>query len=261
MKLILLTILYTFQLSAIAQSFEDQVIDNMNDDISLGGDIFNNFNEDAESKQVAEDEKFYRYGRFYSFNIGLGFTTFTGNRGDAYKDDHPTFNLSFTYFFDFKNAFVMGVQYSRHTMILDTPTRKFEDVDNGVGTVETSFLRPFFGYRYYADTSNLSSAISYANPYFTLLFEYWYQTNKFPEINKEPQKGGGIGVGMGMGFEFPIEVKHSYWGVEFLLHQVAYFDRNTSDYEKVPNNPESTHGYKDLNGPAISVMISYDISW
>ena len=56
---------------------------NMEDDFNVGGDIFSDFNEDLESSQVMEDERFYRYSRFFSLNLGLGVTSFTGNRGLA----------------------------------------------------------------------------------------------------------------------------------------------------------------------------------
>jgi hypothetical protein len=41
------------------------------DDLNIGGDIFSDFNEELESAKVAEDERFYRFGRFFSFNVGL----------------------------------------------------------------------------------------------------------------------------------------------------------------------------------------------
>jgi len=47
----------------------------MDDDLTIDGDIFNDFNEDLEATQVLEDERFYRYGRFFQAMIGLGTTT------------------------------------------------------------------------------------------------------------------------------------------------------------------------------------------
>ncbi len=245
--------------STWGQTFEDEIVDIMGDDLEVGGDIFSNFNDDPQGEQVAKDERFYRHGRFYSLNVGLGVTTFTGNRGNAYNDNHPTYSVSFTHFFDFQNAAVMGIQFSSHTMILDSVTAID---DEAVGRVDTSFLRPFVGYRFYFDTADLSRAITYANPYFTVRFEYWYQNNKFVENGSIPnQSGGGIGASFGLGLELPIEIKESYWGIELLLHQVNTFDRETTDYRRLPGETDSPYGYEDLNGTGVSFVVNYVFSW
>ena len=104
--LIISGLLFSFQ--CFGQS-SDQIMQELEDDTTLnGGDIFSDFNEDLESSQVLEDERFYRYGRFFSVNLGGGITTFTGNRGQAYEDNHPTFHLSTNYFLDFQKAIVAG---------------------------------------------------------------------------------------------------------------------------------------------------------
>src|SRR6476661_628068 len=113
-------ILTYLPLTAWSQS-GDQIAHEIEDDLDSGGnDIFSDFNEDIESAQVLEDERFYRYGRFFSVNLGGGYTTFTGNRGVAYKDNPPTFHLSTNFFIDFQQAIQVGIEYSKHTMTLDT---------------------------------------------------------------------------------------------------------------------------------------------
>jgi hypothetical protein len=238
----------------------------VNDDLSVGSDIFQDFNEDLEASQVMEDERFYRYSRFFGVNIGLGLTTFTDNRGLAYDDNHPSLSFSLIYFLNFQNAFVIGIEYSKHTMILDTflvgsPTEE-------LGIVETNMLRPFIGMRYYIETTDLGTAITYSNPYFVGRVEYWYQTNTFPEREKlDDVSGGGIGTGVGFGLEFPIEIKKSYFNVEFLYHRVAFFDKYTSDYRAFTDEQvaaganKSDYGYQDLRGDVISLMFNYNISW
>jgi hypothetical protein len=234
-------------------------------DLNLGGDIFSDFNEDLESSKVMEDERFYRYGRFFSVNVGLGITSFTGNRGLAYTDGRPTYSFAIVYFFNFKSAFTLGMQYSKQTMVVDTLTETYSD--SRPGAVVTALLRPFFGYRYYVDTTNLGTAITYANPYITGRMEFWYQTNEFiddPTI--ERQKGGGLGVGIGFGLEFPLEIKESYMGVEALYHQVNFFDKDVSDYQQITNDDgsaadDSPYGYDNLAGNVWSVVISYNLTW
>ncbi|MDA9793127.1 hypothetical protein N9B72_00945 [Bacteriovoracaceae bacterium] len=96
-----------------AQTNPATMLDSVEEDLNVGGDIFNNFNEDLEASQVVEDERFYRYGRFYSLNVGIGMTRFQGNRGRAYTQNFdPSFNISLNYFFDFLSSFSLGFQYS-----------------------------------------------------------------------------------------------------------------------------------------------------
>lgn len=240
-----------------AQANPSDVVNEMDEDLNIGGDIFSDFNEDIESAQMMEDERFYRYSRFYSLNIGLGVTTFDGNRGKAYDNDPPTYHISLTYFNDFLNAFVMGVEYSRHSMVLDTDTTAYDDGDasksSGVGLVNISLLRPFFGYRHYLDTADLGTAITYSNPYFVGRLEYWYVNYKFPENKEQPPKNmSGMGFGVGGGLEFPIELKSTYINVEYLFHSIAFKDKYVVDYQPL---------YDDLTGYGHSVVVNYTLSW
>jgi len=259
-RLTLLSLIF-FSFQSWAQS-TDQIMQELEGETILnGGDIFSDFNEDIESSQVLEDERFYRYGRFFSVNLGGGLTTFTGNRGQAYQDNHPTFHLSVNYFLDFQNAILLGVEYSKHTMILDTVVNGYPD-SGQIGAVVTDMTRLFVGYKYYIDTTDLGTAITYSNPYFVGRLEYWYQKNKFlDKPNIADIKGGGIGTGLGFGFEFPVELKASYIDVEFLYHVVNFFDKFTQDYAQNTTIPGSTFGYDDLTGNVISVIVTYNFTW
>jgi hypothetical protein len=261
MKFILLVFL---SLSSYAQlpGYEDD------EDLNIGSDIFSDFNEDLEAAQVMEDERFYRYSRFVSVNLGLGSTSFTGNRGDAYYDQLPSFGIGLMYFLDFQNVFTMGIEYSKHTMFVDTYVSGYRG--EIIGAVDVSMLRPYLGFRYYIDTSDLGTAITYANPYFTGRFEYWYQTNTFRDAkDKSDESGGGIGVGIGAGLEFPIELKKTYFNVQFLIHSVNFYDKFTDDYREIPRSqaPGSApadlkfYGWEDLTGLGYSVFFNYVISW
>lgn len=261
----LILIISIFSSSIFAQNSASDF--DMSDDLNIGGDIFSDFNEDLEASQVMEDERFYRYSRFFALNLGLGATTFSGNRGLAYNDNHPSFHFGLMYFINFQNVFIMGFEYSKHTMFIDTHV-------NGsstqiTGAVETSMLRPYFGFRYYIETSDLGTAITYSNPYFVGRMEYWYQTNTFSENpNFSDESGGGIGTGLGFGFEFPIELKKTYFNVEFLFHTVNFFDKYTQDYRRIPDDQNedpatypSEYGYDDLTGNVYTLFFNYSISW
>jgi len=258
-KLALLLILAIMSLGSFAQS-NDQVMQELDDDTLSGGDIFSDFNEDLESSQVLEDERFYRYGRFFSVNIGGGITTFTGTRGRAYDDNHPSFHLSVNYFLDFQKAILLGVEYSKHTMVLDTVVNGYETAGK-LGAVVSDMTRLFTGFKYFIDTTDLGTAITYSNPYFVGRIEYWYQSNNFIDQKSfDVQKGGGIGTGVGFGFEFPVELKASYIDVEFLYHVVNFFDKYTQDYRRTSDSA-STYGYNDLTGNVITMMITYNFTW
>jgi hypothetical protein len=255
-----LILIAVFGLELKAQSqISDEILHSLDDDLNVGGNIFSDFQEDLEDSKVFEDERFYRYGRFYSVNFGGGLTTFTGNRGNAYTDNHPSFSLGVSYFLNFTSAISLGVQYSSHTMNIDTPVKQFPD--EAPGALEVNLLRPYFAYRYYYDTANLSTPLTYANPYFTLRLEYWYQTNKFIDTvqsGDQKRSGGGLGFGGGFGFEFPIEFKEVYLGTELLVHMVDLFDKNTTDFNKVSSGE---YGYEDLSGLAYSLIITVNQTW
>ena len=266
-KFVILIIAFSIH-SALAQNIPLGFPD---DDLNVGSDIFQDFNEDIESTQVAEDERFYRYSRFYSVMLGLGYTTFTGNRGLMFEDNHPSFNFGLLYFLNFQNAFVMGLSYSSHTAYIDTYV--FGSQTEIIGQIDSNMLRAYMGFRYYVDTTDLGTAITYSNPYFVGRVEYWYQTVLFPDLDsKSKDDNGGLGTGVGFGLEFPVEIKESYFNVEFLYHIVLLRDKNTSDYAQIPSEQEdqdscggsvceSEYGYDNLSGDVITIMFNYVISW
>jgi hypothetical protein len=271
MKKIITTLLFILlaatTVNVHAQEASNDIFSADDDDLNVGGDIFTDFNEDVESAKLVEDERFYRYGRFFSFNLSLGLTTFDGNRGLAYENLPPTYGLSFTFFKDFQSAYGLGLEFSKHSMFLKDAVLAFPDqtsakcAPNGCppGLVEVSMLRVFFAYRYYIDTANLGTAITYSNPYLIARMEYWYTSNKYVDQKEVPNdKGGGLGAGAGFGLEFPIELKESYIGLEFLFHSVAFFDKNTTKYSPlVPGR----YGFENLSGNAYSTMLSYVFNW
>ena len=264
--LLLLCLFYLAPLSnrtslVFAQFAPVEDIDFGDDDLNIGGDIFSDFNEQLEDEKMMEDERFYRYGRFFSVQLSLGLTTFDGNRGTAYDNEPPTFGFGLNYFADFRSSYGLGFEFSRHNMFFPDP---IELSPNAPGFVTVNMLRVYFSYRYYIDTADLGTAITWANPYFTGRMEYWYTTNKFIDQPTIPDDtGGGLGVGLGFGFEFPIKLRESYIGVELLFHSVNFHDKFTQAYRKVEDEDDklSKVGFKDLSGNAYSTKISYVISW
>lgn len=253
LKIISTVFIIGAQITSFAQGSFSGIED---DDLNIGGDIFSDFNEDLEDTQVMEDERFFKYGRFFSFTTSIGITTFSGNRGSIYSDDPPTFGMSINYFSDFQSSWGIGFSYSKHSYFLNEKTVGFTD---GPGFVEVSMFRAFFAYRFYIDTANLGTAITYSNPYFATRLEYWYTTNKFRDLEEEPDdKGGGFGIGIGGGLEFPIKLKESYINVEILIHDVAFHDK---DSRRLAADNDSGVGVDDLGGYAYTTSVGYVWSW
>ncbi len=256
-------LLYGLAFSAVQADFDPFADEDA--ELNIGGDIFTDFSEETDSARVVEDERFFRYGRFFTFQLALGLTTFGGNRGRAYRNNPPNYGIGINYFSDFRNAFGVGLEFSKHHFFLDDEVHGYHDgdegSDSGPGLVDVSMLRVYFSVRRYLDTSDLGTAITYANPYFTGRLEYWYLTNKFQDQQDilANNSGGGLGLGVGFGLEFPIELKHSYLGVEALWHSVNFHDKYTQDY--APVEWGSGFGYRDLAGSVWSLMASYVINW
>lgn len=246
-----LFILFFFLLPcALAQFVEDFSQDLKSQDLTVGGDIFNDFNENLEAKDVLEDERFLRYGRYFAINIGLGVTDFSGNRGLAYENYPPTINFSLMAFSSFQNSFVLGLSYSKHSMYFPGVVNKDP---HPLALVEINMFRTYIGFRYYIDTSNLNTAFTYSTPYLSMRFENWYVVNQYtdrPTLSDD--SGNGLGVSFGGGLEFPIHLKRSYINYEFLAHVVNYHDRFTNLYQDT---------YQDLGGVGFSNVINYVINW
>ena len=224
---------------------------------SVGGDIFTDFSEDVEAGTVLEGERFYKYGRYFSFQIGVGVTSFTDNRGIAYEDAPPSVGLGFLYFFNFKMAFTMGLALSKHNFFLNDAVNAFDA--GPAGQVEVTMFRVFAGIRYYIDTTDLGTALTYSNPYFAGRIEYWLQTNKFvDQSGVANQSGGAFGTSVGGGLEFPVDLKDSFVNVEILYHVVNFFDKFTTDYRPIE---DTGSGFDDMDGDVYTVMVSYVLSW
>jgi hypothetical protein len=229
------------------------------DEFNLNGDIFNDFNEDIEATKVLEDERFYRYGRFFSFELSFGLTTFDGNRGTAYENEPPTYGIGLHYFLNFNTSIGLGFSSSKHHFFLDEPTVGFDP--NGPGFVSVNTLRFWLSLRHYIDTSNLGTAITYSNPYLVGRMEYWYVTNKYldQDVSIVPNDaGGGFGFAGGFGLEFPIVLKEYYLGFEFLAHIINFHDKFTQRYRPIEGN---TNGFEDLSGNAFSMIVSFTQTW
>ncbi|MBF0208592.1 MAG: hypothetical protein HQK53_17090 [Oligoflexia bacterium] len=256
--LVLVLVLAPIQLAAQYGGESSPSVEIDEDEFNVGGDIFSDYNEDLENSQILEDERFYRYGRFYSLGLSAGLTTFTGNRGRAYQDMKPALGLSLLYFMNFQMSFGIGAAYSKHYMMINDRTVGYDN-EGGAGLIEVNMFRSYVLYRYYLDTADLGTAITYSNPYLTLRLEFWNQTNKFQDIQKETNSNGALGVAFGGGMEFPVKIRESYVGVEALYHMINFRDTYTTEFR--PAKKGGPGGFENLEGSVMSVFVSYVVSW
>jgi hypothetical protein len=266
-KIFFYSLVFTlFSSGGYGQNMDEGDISN---DLDMSSGIFSDFEEDLASRQVQEDERFYRYGRFVSMTMGFGLTTFGGNRGKAFHDENPTFSMGLVYFSDFRNAFNMGIEHSRHTIYLDTPVKSNAVSSNPYGAIDVQLLRPFLAYRYYFETADLGSILTYANPYLIGRIEYWYETKKYRDYDgQDTVKEGGLGASVGAGIEIPTDLDKSFVGFQMLMHKVQLPDNNTEEYQAADAADDATYcqthkcyGYSDLQGLGYSFITSYVISW
>ena len=94
--------------------------------------------------------------------------------------------------------------------------------------------------KYYFDTKNLSSAISFANPYLLAGFGAYSQTiSSFTASTTQPADTS-IGMGIGGGLEFALSPKKAYLEIEGRYHIVTFQDTFTQNF--------SSEGIPDLTG-------------
>ena len=252
---VVLSLLFSFSPPKAMAQFSSRIPKEFqSDDLVVGGDIFDDFNENLEIEEILEDERFLKYGRFFSLSLGLGLTDFTGNRGLAYENRPPGTHIALMAFSSFRFSFLLGTAESKHSMFFSSKVEKDPgELGKPLGLIDVNTLRSYIGFRYYIDTTDLTTALTYSNPYFTLRFERWTLVNKFIDREDIPdEKGGGLGIAWGGGLEFPVQLKRSYVNYEFLIHSVNFHDSMTSDYQNI---------YQDLGGLGVTNFVSYIISW
>ena len=196
---------------------------------------YGEFNEEADEE---EDAKFFAHGRFFGASLGMGFEGVTGNRGLLYQGGFPMIDFKLHYWFDFNFAIDMGIFYAKH--FYDTSTA------NG-GHVDVNLLHIGIDVKYYFDTKNLSSAISFANPFLMAGFGSFTQTkSSFAQSNTEPPDTG-VGMSVGGGLEFTVSPKKTYLQLEARYHIVTFKDTYDESFSTSNNVPDLTGAFYTFN--------------
>lgn len=201
------------------------------------GTPFTEYGEFNESDDEDSDARFFQNGRFFGVSLGLGFQTVDGYRGALWQGGFPSFDFKVHYWFDFNVAIDLGFTTSQ--FYYDTT------VDN-IGHMDVNLLRVGIDLKYYFDTKNLSSAISFASPY-VLLGASAYSKTENSVTQATQDSDTSMGVSGGVGLEFAISPRKSYFAVEGKMHVVTFKDTYTSRFTS-QNLPSLTGFFYSVTG-------------
>lgn len=205
---------------------------------------YGSFNEEEEE---AADTKFFQFGRFFGVSVGAGFEGATGNRGVLWQGGFPAANLKFHYWFDFNFALDLGVLWVNHMYEAQVPEVR----------ANVSMLQLGTSLKYYIDTTNLSAAITFANPYILAGIGSYTKTDFDPQRDTAPDRDTKFGLNLGAGLEFPIVPKKSYFTFEGRFHSVNFADSTDGTYSGASSVPR----LPDLTGYFYTVVGSVLFTW
>ncbi len=187
-----------------------------------------------------KEELFYKYGRFFGVGLGLGYQQAMGNRGLLYEPGFPRIDIKVLYWFDFNWSLILGVGFASHDFV-------YENVANSVRL--TSFETQL---RYSIDTKNLSDALTFASPYFSLGVGAISKTQN-TGTQTQADSDSTISMNFGAGLEFPIAHKKSYLLLDGRYYTQSFVDSaETEAYSRVTPN---------LNGGFLNLSLSIVFTW
>src|SRR6185295_11309278 len=162
-----------------------------------------------------------------------GYDHVTGNRGILWQGGFPTLEFKLHYWFDFNFAMCLDVISASHS---------FDDPDPAFGHEDVTLTHLGLELKYYIDVKNLSSTITFANPYII--------AGVGPYTKSETSLAAGatdtdtsIGFSAGVGMEFAVSPKKVYFEFEGRVHVVNFKDTFTTKFQGA-----SSLGLDDLTG-------------
>lgn len=181
---------------------------------------FTEYGEFNEASDEESDAKFFQYGRFFGVSLGLGFQFIDGYRGALWQGGFPMFDFKLHYWFDFNVALDVG---------FFTASQYYDTKIQNLGHVDINLLHVGVDIKYYFDTKNLSSAISFANPY-VLLGAGSFSKTENSVAQQSQDSDNSLGISAGGGFEFVISPRKTYFEIESKIHFVTYKDTYTTRF-------------------------------
>ena len=204
---------------------------------------FTNYGEFNENQDEEADSKFFQYGRFFGVNLGLGAQIVDGNRGALWQGGFPMVDFKLHYWFDFQMALDLG---------FFTAQQFYSTAVKGLGHVDINMVHVGVDVKYYFPTKNLSSALSFANPYFLAGAGTYSKTeNSQAQASQDPDTS--IGVCLGIGLEFVMNPRKAYFEIEAKGHLVVFKDTYTTTFQAA--------GLQNLTGNFYTISGSILFTW
>jgi opacity protein-like surface antigen len=205
---------------------------------------YGSFNED---KDEEEETKFFQYGRFFGVSLGLGMEFVDGDRGALYDGGFPTFDAKLHYWFDFNWAMDMDFYLAEHYFVGATSTPLS-------GRYNVSIMHLGLDFKYYFDTKNASSIISFANPYIVIgAGTYTKSTTAAQGQTTGSDTDTQVGFNGGAGVEFALKPRKVYFTLEGKIHIISFNDSGTQDFV--------SQGIPDLHGNFYTAIGSLLFTW
>jgi hypothetical protein len=209
------------------------------------GTPYTEYGQSNEEVEEEEEVKFLQFGRLFGLSLGLGFQFVDGFRGDLWQGGFPTINFRLHYWFSYSFAIDLGIT-TTYNYYYDTSTL-------GRGHVDVNVLNAGIDAKYYFNTRNLSSAITFANPYI-LLGLGAYSKTETSVAQQNAAKDDSLGFVAGGGVEFPITPRKLYVTIEGKMNIVTY---QTDTYTTV----FTSQGLPNLTGNFYTVVGSVLFTW
>jgi len=210
------------------------------------GTPFTEYGEFHSSNEEEGELQFYQLGRFFGASLGVGFEFVDGNRGALWQGGFPSVDFRLHYWFNFNVALELGLMTMSHW---------YNDIsvpNVGKGHVDVNMVLLGLAIKYYFDTKNLSSTLTFANPY-VLLGGGSYAKTENSNLAGTQDFDNSLGVSAGVGVEFPVSDKKIYFNVESRIHLITFKDTYTTIY--------SGAGLPNLTGNFYTITGSFLFTW
>lgn len=214
------------------------------DEEDHSGTPYTEYGEFNEDEDEAAEARFYQFGRFFGVSLGLNYEGATGNRGRLWTGGFPGFDFRIHYWFDFNFAMDMGFYTSPH---------KFDAGPLLGGPNDVRVTAIILNLKYYIETKNLSSGITFVNPYFLGGVGSYTKTQTPRDAPTAVDKDTKFGMGLGGGLEFALNPRKVYFGLEGKIHHVPFKDNS---YDGLKNQ-----GLADLSGMLYTFSGNFLFTW
>jgi hypothetical protein len=203
---------------------------------------FTEYGEFNEEEVEAAETKFFQYGRFFGFSLGMGYQGVTGGRGLLYQGGFPLLDMKLHYWFDFNLALDINFH---------TAGNHFSTADRG--DIDVNILMVGIDLKYYFDTKNLSAPIAASSPYLIVGFGPMTKTEHYANQSVTTPAETSMGLAAGGGLEFTISPRRTFFELEGKFYYAKYNDTYTQVYRSL--------GIDDLTGLFYTVTGSVLFAW